>query len=247
LIARFGVNCGILGRMLPRSSLARAGVLGLGLALAALCSIPVTSCSGGQILPPPLPDGGEGGGGGGSATASSTAESSSASTGSSMTTSVCDMCLDTTCAAEEAACDGECLAVQACLETVCFNLSVIGASAEEGQCQTKCQGDHPDGTDNHKAVVNCAIAAKCSPPCTFYPQDYDACKSFMAKGPCQTANQACKDSNDCQTYKDCVTTCTTNKECIACDDTASGLAGRKILEAYELCVAGECLAQAWLP
>ncbi|MEP7124181.1 MAG: hypothetical protein ABJE95_24855 [Byssovorax sp.] len=235
--------------MLPRSSLARAGVLGLGLALAALSSIPVASCSGGQVLPPPLPDGGAGGsGGGGSTTAAVTATaSSSASTGTSMTTSVCDMCVDTACSAEEAACDGECLAIQACLETVCFNLSMIGALAEEGQCQVKCQGDHPDGKDAHLGIVNCANAAKCTPPCTFYPQDYNACKSFMTKGPCQTANQACKDSNDCQTYKDCVSTCTTQKECIACDDTASGLAGRKLLESYELCVAGECTGQAWLP
>lgn len=236
--------------MLPRSSLARAGVVGLGLALAALSSIPVTSCSGGQILPPPLPDGGEGGaGGGGSTTAAvtATAASSSASTGTSMATSVCDECVDTACGAQEAACDGECLGIQACLETVCFNLSMIGAMAEEGQCQAKCQGEHPDGKASHIAVVNCAIDAKCSPPCTFYPQDYDDCRSFMTKGPCQAANQACKDSNDCQTYKDCVGTCMTLKECIACDDTPSGLAGRKLLESYELCVAGECTAQAWLP
>lgn len=234
--------------MLPRSSLARAVAVGLGLALAALGSIPVTSCSGGQILPPPLPDGGEGGSGGGStSTATAAATSSSASTGTSMAMSACDQCVDMTCGAEETACDGECIAIQACLETVCFNLSMIGAAAEEGQCQTKCQGEHPDGKASHIAVVNCAVDAKCSPPCTFYPQDYDACRSFMTKGPCQTANQACKDSNECQTYKDCVSTCTTLKECIACDDTPGGLAGRKLLESYELCVAGECTAQAWLP
>ncbi|MFS8068842.1 MAG: hypothetical protein ACMG6S_20980, partial [Byssovorax sp.] len=89
--------------------------------------------------------------------------------------------------------------------------------------------------------------APCSPPCTFYPQDYDMCRSFMTKGACSAANQACKDSSECQTYKDCVTTCQTVAECIACDDSPTGLAGRKVLEAYELCVAGECTGAAWLP
>ena len=238
--------------MLPRQYLARAGALGLGLAFAALCSIPVASCSG--IVPvPPLPDSGAGGGGGAggstasvTSTATATSTSTSTSTGTGVTWSACDECAETTCGAEEAACDAECLAVQACLETVCFNLSMIGAMAEEGQCQVKCQGDHPDGKASHLALVNCAADAQCSPPCTFYPQDYEACKAFMNKGACQSANQACKDSNDCQTYRDCVSTCKTLKECIACDDTPSGLAGRKLLESYELCVAGECAAEAWL-
>lgn len=234
--------------MLPRSSLARAGVIGLGLTLAALSSIPLASCSGGQVLPPPLPDGGAGGSGGsGSVTATATSTAESSSTGMNVTWGACDQCAETACADEESACDGECIAIQACLETVCFNLSMIGAMAEEGQCQVKCQADHPDGKVNHLALVNCAIDSKCSPPCTFYPQDYDACVSFMNKGACQEANQACKDSNDCQTYKDCVTTCTTLKECIACDDTPSGLAGRKIFESYQLCVAAECTTEAWLP
>lgn len=231
--------------MLP--CLARAGVIGLGLALATLCSVPLTSCSGGQISPPPLPDAsvGAGGAGGGAATASASA--SSTSTGMNGSWSACDQCADTTCSAEQAACDGECVAIQACLETVCFNLSTIGAMAEEGQCQVKCQADHPDGKDNHLALVNCAAASKCSPPCTFYPQDYDACKSYMTKGACQSLSQACKGSNDCQTYKDCVSTCTTLKECIACDDAPSGLAGRKLLESFENCVAAECTTEAWLP
>ncbi len=110
--------------------------------------------------------------------------------------------------------------------------------ADEGQCQVKCQGEHADAKQTHLALVNCAAAAACSPPCTFYPQDYDLCRSFVNKGSCAAANQACKDSSECQTYKDCVTTCKTIAECIACDDSAAGLAGRKVLEAYEVCVAG---------
>ncbi len=139
------------------------------------------------------------------------------------------------------------LRVDPALETVCFNLSTIGAMAEEGQCQVKCQGEHPDGKDHHLALVNCANDSKCGPPCTFYPQDYDACKAYMTNGACLSKSQDCKDSNDCQTYKDCASACTTQKECIACDDSPSGFAGRKLLEAYEVCVATECTTEAWLP
>lgn len=235
--------------MLRRPYIARAGALGLGLTLAALCSVPFASCSSGDTKVNPLPDGGTGGGGGaGGSTSTSTATSTATSTSTGMSTpwSMCDECLETSCAAEEAACDGECVALQACLETVCYNLSAIGNAADEGKCQTKCQGDHPDAKAAHTALVYCAEGAICSPPCTFYPQDYDLCRSFMTKGACKDANQACKDSSDCQTYKDCVSTCTTLAECIACDDTQGGLAGRKVLEAYELCVAGECTSEAWL-
>lgn len=249
--------------MLHRPSFARAGAAALGLSLAALLTGAFASCSSADT-----PDlGGVGatcttnaecepslrcidavctdssGAGGGT----SSSVSATASTGTSQSWGVCDSCMEMTCGAELAACDGECLAVQACIETVCANLSAIGAAAEEGQCQVKCQGDHPDGKQLHITLVNCAESALCSPPCTFYPQDYEACRSFMTKGACSAANQACKDSSECQTYKDCVTTCKTVAECIACDDSAPGLAGRKILEAYELCVAGECTAPAWLP
>ena len=160
--------------------------------------------------------------------------------------SKCDECLATTCAAEEAACDGECKALQACIETVCFNLSAIGNLADEGKCQVKCQNDHADGKTAHTALVYCAESAKCSPPCTFYPQDYDMCRTFMDKGACKDAKQACKDSSDCATYNDCVFACSTLSGCLACDDTPSGLAGRKLLEAYELCISDECIAESWL-
>ncbi len=238
--------------MRSRLSSAPVGALGLALALAALIAVPFVACSSSDTQINPLPDGGDGGAGGGStstSTSSSTSTSataSSTSTGMSATWSECDTCLATTCAAEEAACNSECLAVQACIETVCPNLSATG-SPEEGQCQKKCQGEYPDGSVSHLALVNCVIDAACSPPCTFFPQDNDLCRAFMTKGACKDANQACKDSLDCQNYKDCVSTCKTLAECISCDNTPAGLAGRKVLEAYELCVAGECMAEAWLP
>lgn len=259
--------------MLHRPSFARARAASLGLSLAAILTAAFASCSsadtphlGGlgatcttsadcesslQCIDSACSNasttsaGGAGGGSGDVGGGGSGSGTTSTSTGSSW--GVCDSCVDMACAAEEAACDGECRAIQGCIETVCANLSAIGAMEEEGKCQVKCQGDHPDGKQLHLALVNCADASTCSPPCTFYPQDYEACRSFMTKGPCSAANLACKDSSECQTYKDCVTTCKTVAECIACDDTPSGLAGRKVLEAYELCVAGECTAAAWLP
>ena len=255
--------------MLHRPSFARVGAAGLGLSLAALLIGSFASC--GSSDTPPLggpgatctkaadcesslscidsvcaDPGGMGGGGAGGGTSSNTS-SGTTSTGTGPSWGVCDSCLEMQCAAEQAACNGECLAVQGCLETVCANLSAIGATADEGKCQVKCQDDHPDGKQPHLALVNCANDATCSPPCTFYPQDYELCRSFMTKGACSATNQACKGSSECQTYKDCVTTCQTVAECIACDDSATGLAGRKVLEAYELCIAGECTTASWLP
>jgi len=242
--------------MRSRPSSAHAGALGLALGLSALCAFPFVACSSSdtQINPRPI-DGGGGAGGGSTATSTSTASSSSATASSSASStstgmitpwSACDGCIEKTCAVEETACDSECLAVQGCIETVCPHLSAI-ASPEEGQCQKKCQDEHPDGTSSHLKLVNCAINAVCSPPCTFYPQDNDLCRTFMNKGACKNENQACKDSLDCQNYKDCVSTCKTLAECISCDNTLAGLAGRKVLESYELCVAVECTAEAWLP
>jgi hypothetical protein len=237
--------------MRSRPSSAHAGALGLALGLLALGASPFVACSSSDTEINPLPIHAGAGGGSTSSATSSTATAtsttaSSTSTGMAPTWSACDACLTTTCVAEEAACDGECLAVQACIETVCPHLSAT-ASLEEGQCQKKCQDEHPDGASSHLALVNCADHAVCSPPCTFYPQDNDLCRSFMTKGACKDVNQACKDSLDCQNYKDCVSTCKTLAECIACDNTPAGTAGRKALEAYELCVAGECTAEAWLP
>ena len=253
MIARSGASCGTLARMRSRPSSAPAGALGLAFGLAALCALPFVACSSSDTQINPLPIDGSGGAGGGSTTASTTASvaasttASSTSTGTSTPWSTCDGCLETKCAAEEAACDGECLAIQGCIETVCPNLSALAVTPDEGQCQKKCQDEHPDGSASHLKLVNCAIAAVCSPPCTFYPQDNDLCRSFMNKGACKDKDQACKDSLDCQNYKDCVSTCKTLAECITCDNTPAGLAGRKVLEAYELCVAGECTAEAWLP
>ena len=58
---------------------------------------------------------------------------------------------------------------------------------------------------------------------------------------------ACEASTDCQTYRDCVSLCTSLGGCLACDDEPEAFAGRQLLEAYELCIAAECLSESWIP
>jgi hypothetical protein len=201
------------------------------------------------------PDGGAGGmGGAGGSTGSSSASSTSVSatvsgsTGSGKPFNACDICLKMTCAKELGACDDECVAIEACLETVCTHLSALGAMPDEGECQTKCQGEHAASKDKHLALVNCVIGATvCLPPCVPYPDDFTACVAYQDKVPCAASKAACKASPDCQKYQDCVSACSTYADCIACDDTPSGLAGRQLLETYEHCVSAECIAVSWIP
>lgn len=184
--------------------------------------------------------GGEPGGGG--------AGGSTGTGGSGLSWEGCDTCLDTECAAQQAACNDACLAIEACIETQCANLGAIG-SADEGPCFVSCQDAHPGGKQKHLDVVNCAISAwngACT-ACSSYPYDHDQCRDFMLQGACQAAFDACAGSSDCQAFKDCASTCSTLAACLACDDTPAGAAGRQLYEAVELCVASECLAESWLP
>jgi hypothetical protein len=159
--------------------------------------------------------------------------------------SACDGCLDMKCAEELANCDEGCIGIEACLEVVCTNLSAIG-SAEEGMCQKNCQNQFPGASALHKAVVDCSIIATCRPPCTTYPDDFDACRAFMDKGDCFGALAACQANNDCVAYRSCVGSCTTLAECSACSATPEGAAGRQLLQAYEVCIASECISESWL-
>jgi hypothetical protein len=158
----------------------------------------------------------------------------------------CDECLDTACSAELAACDLECQTLEACIEVLCSNLSTIG-SPDEGACQASCQSAYPAGKDPHLAAVECAINAVCAPPCLFYPDDYDDCRIFMNQGDCAAQRAACEASSDCQTYRDCARTCGSLAACLACDDSPEKLDGRHTLEAYEVCIAAECLSESWIP
>lgn len=160
--------------------------------------------------------------------------------------SQCDMCLESTCGAAEKDCGPECIAIEACIETTCRNLSELG-SMDEGACFTQCQNKHPGGKAQHLAVVNCALDTTCQPPCTFYPQDYDFCRGFMNNGDCFGINNACEANQNCKNFRDCVLFCGDLQECLACDDTPEGIEGRAYLEAYETCVARECLTESWLP
>jgi hypothetical protein len=160
--------------------------------------------------------------------------------------SACDECLEMECSAAEKNCGPDCRAIQGCIETTCVGLSA-SASMDEGECQIQCQSKHAAGKDQHLAVVNCAVDTKCQPPCTFYPQDYDLCRTFMNNGDCYGYNQACENSLNCKNFRDCISFCASLPDCLACDDTPELAQGRAILEAYELCVAAECVAESWIP
>jgi hypothetical protein len=156
----------------------------------------------------------------------------------------CAACLGQQCAAEEAACDAECLGIEACVQSLCANLSLI-ASPDEGACQVHCQTLHPAGKTHQLAVLNCAAGANCA-PCSSYPFDYDACVASASGADCAASLASCQGSSDCQSYRDCLSTCTTLSGCLACSSTPSGQAGAALLAPYEQCLAGKCIAQAWL-
>jgi len=160
--------------------------------------------------------------------------------------SACDTCLEKECATAEKNCGADCQAIESCIETTCAHLSEIG-SPDESTCFTQCQGKHAAGKDQHLAVVNCAVDTKCQPPCTFYPQDYELCRTFMNNGDCYGINNACEASLDCKNFRDCIKSCASLADCLACDDTPAGVAGRALLEAYESCVSAECLTESWIP
>jgi hypothetical protein len=187
---------------------------------------------------------GTGGAGTGGMGASSSTTSSTGVGGDSSI--ACAMCLDKKCAAEEAACDMECHALQACIDSVCFNLSANGFM-DEGACYVHCQDLHMSAKAAHLAVVNCANAGPCNPPCAGAPYDFDQCEMRTQSGSCKSDYAACIDSPDCLAYKACVSTCTTLNDCLGCASGASGSAGEALYEAYQFCVSQSCIAEEWVP
>lgn len=155
----------------------------------------------------------------------------------------CDECLESECGMFEEACDSECVAVEACIQMVCGNLSVIG-SADEGMCQVTCQNAHLTGRPRHLDVVNCVIDADC-PSCGIFPDALLACRERMTMTSCSDELATCDASTPCLEYRNCVSQCTTVTECNACDD--DNFAGRMIAETLERCIAAECVAEGWVP
>ena len=185
--------------------------------------------------------GGSGGGGEGGSTTTT-------GTGGEDTWPACHACLQTKCSAEIAACDTECIALQACLDAVCMTLAASGAS-DEGTCQTYCQSLHAGAKQKHLDLVNCSNTGPgvtdCSPPCAFATYDWDQCHADADKGSCKDALAACTDDDDCKAYTACAAACTSAAACEDCGTQhASGLALR---EAYYQCVETSCLAEYWLP
>ena len=160
--------------------------------------------------------------------------------------SQCDECLETECGVAEKNCGPNCRAIEACIETICAHLSELG-SADEGPCFVQCQSEHAAGKEQHVTAANCANDTKCQPPCTFYPQDYDLCRTFMTNGDCAAYSAACEASLSCKSFRQCIETCSSLQDCLACDDSSAGTEGRALLEAFETCIATECLSESWIP
>ena len=163
----------------------------------------------------------------------------------------CHACMAKKCAAELAACDDECIAIQACLDSVCFHLSATGAT-DEGACQAYCQGLHFAGKRKHLAVVNCAISTAgakdgCRPPCAGDSFDFDQCHAYVDSCTCKPELDACGADQDCTHYQLCSASCGTSLACSECSNDASGKKGRALFERYWACVEQTCLLQAWIP
>lgn len=141
------------------------------------------------------------------------------------------------------ACDAGCMAIEACIETECSSPTL----ADEGTCFVHCQQLHLASKQKHLNVVNCAQSGfgTCA-ACSSYPFDFLACTSGALEASCGAKLQACNDSTDCKTYRDCTSTCATAAACFACDDTVEGAAGAALLFDYNLCIAEACILQSWL-
>ena len=147
------------------------------------------------------------------------------------------------CNAELCACGNDCVAIEGCLEAVCWALDGL---SDEGQCQVYCQDLHLPAKQQHLDVALCAFYdSQCAPSCAGYPADYQACRTTMQAGACATAWTACSNSADCQVYIGCSTICTTLTACLGCSDDPQSMAGRQLYEAYETCIARECIALSW--
>jgi hypothetical protein len=173
-------------------------------------------------------------------------------------TTTCVGCLAEACAPQLAACGpgSDCLAVQACLDSYCANLSTI-ASPDEVACQAWCQGQHAGGRDAHVALVGCVQSSMCEAPtgstpaaptpCYGYSIDYRHCTGLEddpSMGPCKDKALVCA-GGDCLAYKNCINACTTWASCQLCAQQHPN--GETQFEAHQLCLETACILQGWLP
>jgi hypothetical protein len=172
---------------------------------------------------------------------------------SSFDVSTCQGCIFQACSAELGACDDDCTAIQACLDTYCVELSAL-ASPDEAACQGYCQNLHPNGKAKHVALVGCVQASMCQPPCNGYSIDYDECAAAqiatatgaIGTGACATQYAPCSGSTgDCANFSNCMSDCSTWAECQHC--ATAHPTGAMQYEAYQSCVESTCLVLGWLP
>lgn len=161
-------------------------------------------------------------------------------------TEACNQCLHEVCGTPLAACDTDCLELEACIEGLCSHLSEI-VSPQEGQCQVYCQQLHLASKQKHLNVVNCTLGTQCA-PCSSYPWDYEKCRESNsgAGGMCQTHYEACNASPECVATRACLSTCGTLNDCLACQTSAEGVIGAPILDEYHLCISTQCIALSWI-
>jgi hypothetical protein len=164
--------------------------------------------------------------------------------GGDPTVAQCGACLDMQCSMEKAACNADCVAVQACIDAVCSHLSMIG-SADEGACQVYCQTLHPAGKDAHLALANCVQTTACA-GCAAPPYDYEQCAAAQTAGCCKGAADACASSSDCTSYQACLSSCASASDCEKCG-MGSGAAGLMLYQALQTCIEQTCIAEYWLP
>jgi hypothetical protein len=162
--------------------------------------------------------------------------------------STCQGCLFQACSAELGACDADCTAIQACLDTYCVELSAL-ASPDEAACQLYCQNLHPNGKAKHIALVSCVQASMCQPPCNGYSIDYDECAAALIapdSGGCTAQYAPCSGTTgDCASFSSCIRNCSTWAGCRNC--ATAHPTGAMQYEAYEDCVESTCLVLGWLP
>src|SRR5689334_7887537 len=102
--------------------------LALAATLAAVFAVPAGCGNGGTGTG----SGGSGAGGGGLNSTGMTTTSSGTGNGCMMpdggdTSLACAACLSMLCSTQLAACDSDCIALQACIDTLCFNLSATAS------------------------------------------------------------------------------------------------------------------------
>jgi hypothetical protein len=168
-------------------------------------------------------------------------------------TTTCLGCLSDACTPELAACDEDCIGIQACLDARCTSLSAK-ASPDETACQLYCESLYPSAKVQALAnLAHCIQTTHCFPPCFDYPFDFKQCGLHQDTGACSDAKAACTADPNCTAYQACASKCASWGACQACA-TTPGLGagapdpalGEALFESYRRCIERTCIAPGWV-